>query len=204
MTVTEEEARLTYQGDVSVRAPGLKGQLVGSVDTQRENNELLTSTSLQLKYKMGGSRNEELSVSSRFHLQPQGERQQVSINAATATTLWPQFDTDLTLSLSKEERALGASLQVGLTNDKPKRIDVTARAAHDLSTENKRLGATASFSFPYKVSLKIITWRHYCNIPENNCIYLSVELNALSNINGPVWNIFITLNSSGMMNITMA
>ena len=73
------------------------------------------------------------------------------IFSATSTSLWPKWDTDYTLQLTKETGSLSYSWEIGLTNDKPKRITNSMGATYDLMSPSKKIGGQAAFKLPYMV-----------------------------------------------------
>ncbi len=71
--------------------------------------------------------------------------------SVTATSLWPKYNTDYTLELTKEKGILGYSCNIGLTNDKPKRITTSFGVTYDLMPSAIKIGGQADFKVPYMV-----------------------------------------------------
>ena len=77
----------------------------------------------------------------------------VFVYSASSTSLWPEYNTDYSLLLSKDPSSMEVALSSGFTNDKPKRIIVNARALHHLDTPEKHISANATVKAPFLVRI---------------------------------------------------
>ena len=74
------------------------------------------------------------------------------ICSATSTSLWPKWDTDYTMELTHDTGSVKYSGEIGLSNDKPKRITVTVGGTYDIEGMTKKIGGQGTFRLPHMVS----------------------------------------------------